>query len=132
MSKILRSSNRVNTRKDISKNKDIKIPSEPEKEAKNEIKKDNRKRRHDTEENQLNEIKIEKEEQKENEQLSLNGPIDDIDEPSEYELLRQRNIEERRLMFQQLDIEEVNFHILLVKLIKVLFQFFALRVNFKS
>lgn len=106
MSKILRSSNRVNTRKDISKNKDIKIPSEPEKEAKNEIKKDNRKRRHDTEENQLNEIKIEKEEQKENEQLSLNGPIDDIDEPSEYELLRQRNIEERRLMFQQLDIEE--------------------------
>ena len=119
MSKILRSSNRVNTRKDISKNKDIKILSEPEKEAKNEIKKDNRKRRHDTEENQLNEIKIEKEEQKENEQLSLNGPIDDIDEPSEYELLRQRNIEERRLMFQQLDIEEVNFHILLVKLIKV-------------
>jgi len=106
MSKILRSSNRVNTRKDISKNKDIKIPSEPEKEAKNEIKKDNRKRRHDTEENQLNEINIEKEEQKENEQLSLNGPIDDIDEPSEYELLRQRNIEERRLMFQQLDIEE--------------------------
>jgi len=106
MSKILRSSNRVNTRKDISKNNDVKIPIKPEKEAKNEIKKDNRKRRHDTEENQLNEFKIEKEEQKENEQLSQNGPIDDIDEPSEYELLRQRNIEERRLMFQQLDIEE--------------------------
>ena len=107
MSKILRSSNRVNTRKDISKNNDVKIPIKPEKEAKNEIKKDNRKRRHDTEENQLNEFKIEKEEQKENEQLSQNGPIDDIDEPSEYELLRQRNIEERRLMFQQLDIEQV-------------------------
>ena len=127
MSKILRSSNRVNTRKDISKNNDVKIPIKPEKEAKNEIKKDNRKRRHDTEENQLNEFKIEKEEQKENEQLSQNGPIDDIDEPSEYELLRQRNIEERRLMFQQLDIEEVNFHILLVKLIKVTF----IRTSFK-
>ena len=121
MSKILRSSNRVNTRKDISKNKDIKIPNKPEKEAKNEIKKDNRKRRHDTEEILLNEFKIEKEEQKENEQLSLNGPIDDIDEPSEYELLRQRNIEERRLMFQQLDIEEVHFRIILVKLIRVSF-----------
>ena len=77
----------------------------------------------------MNEFKIEKEEQKENEQLSLNGPIDDIDEPSEYELLRQRNIEERRLMFQQLDIEEVHFCIILVMLIRV--TLFGLRASFK-
>ena len=121
MSKILRSSNRVNTQMDISSNQKSKrkIPSKTVKEDKAEIMKDKRKRRHKVEENQQNEIKNENEEQKENTTLSNNDPIDDMEEPSEYELLRQRNIEQRRLMFQQLDIEQVRLNIFLVNFIMI-------------
>ena len=106
---------------DISSNQKSKrkIPSKTVKEDKAEIMKDKRKRRHKVEENQQNEIKNENEEQKENTTLSNNDPIDDMEEPSEYELLRQRNIEQRRLMFQQLDIEQVRLNIFLVNFIMI-------------
>ena len=109
MSKILRTSNRINTRKDLASN--LKTNSKGLKQdEKKEIAmttKEKRKRRHEKEQNHLNKNKMAKVEQKENEELSNNEAMDDIDEPSEYELLRQRNIEQRRLMFQQLDIEQV-------------------------
>ena len=107
MAKILRSSNRLNTPQDNSLNDDF-IPNGMNKigkEGRSLVMKDNRKRRHVLEGHQTNQN--ENEGHKENDSFSDKVPIDDIDEPSEYELLRLRNIEERRLMFQQLDIDQV-------------------------
>ena len=109
MAKILRTSNRQNSRQDFLLNNDnnLKGVNKTGNETKASIMKDNRKRRHIGEGHKENQSEHEEEEKKENNAFSENGPIDDIDEPSEYELLRLRNIEQRRQMFQQLDIDKV-------------------------
>lgn len=108
MAKILRSSNRLNTPKDISLSDEFNLKGIDKvgKEGRAMTMKENRKRRHVLEGHQTNPNENENEGHKENESFSDKVPIDDIDEPSEYELLRLRNIEQRRLMFQQLDIDQ--------------------------
>ena len=123
MSKILRTSNRINTRKNLTSTlkTNSKGLKQEEKKEMAMTTKEKRKRRHEKEENHINENKIAKEEQKENEKFSNNEAMEDIDEPSEYELLRQRNIEQRRLMFQQLDIEQVKGNMSLDNIAKSIF-----------